>query len=104
MNGDAVDLLALVPAGPIAVKGHAARMARHAGDHVDLVPRFHPFAAVFVRPVGRRVDFRREVVRQKQNSHMARQRNSSHHFIVARLRNDAVAVRQARVCSRPNSG
>ena len=45
-------------------------MARNAGDDVDLVAGRHPLAAVLVRPVRRRVHFRREVVREKEDSHV----------------------------------
>ena len=45
------------------------RVAGNAGDDVHLVAGRHPLAAVLVRPVGRRVHFRREVVREEQDAH-----------------------------------
>jgi hypothetical protein len=65
---DAINPVVLVPAPAEPWKGPAKGMTWNTRDDVDLVSGGHPFAAVLVGPVGRRVDFGREVMGKEQDA------------------------------------
>ena len=59
---DAFHHVALVPLVSIALKQHALREIRRAGNYRYLVPQLHPFTCVLEGSRGRRVAFRGKII------------------------------------------